>query len=226
MNKDKKNNDQKFKLGRNSGTLLLIFGGLILLFLLISIPYSYITEGNKNDITPFKTKFKDDETALKDVKRMKASDFKVLDVDFYCKEYNVDADKTVFSLNLLWNDYTSSYCDNVDKFSIISSTNTVETYIGLCADWVSFEKYSSSTKYKVARDAETQAKTITITTAGIKDFPKYANTWPIKVKVETPSVYVYISFSYVYQGKTIPHRYILEYSYNDYYVSGKTQGGI
>ena len=216
-NKEKKG----FKFGRNSGTLLLIIGGLILLFLLISIPYGYISEGNKNDITPYKSKA--ETINIEKAKRMKGSSFKEMDVEFYCSKYDVEGNTATFSLNIIWNENTSNLSDNSEKLEIVSGSNTVEAYVALCADWVSFETYSTSQKFKVAPEHTALPKTVSLT--GINHFPKYAKTWPIAVKVDTPNAYVYLRYTYLDSGNRITKIYILEYTYNDYHTD-KTIGGL
>ena len=232
-NKNKNKTEKKFKFGRNLGTLLIIIGGALVLFLLVFTPYSYITTAKNNDVTSYISGSPNISVSGEDnVTRMKGSDFDLFDIDFYCTNWNIDEDQAKFHLGIKWNDNTSKLNNKETLLQLDSSNSnnyTVRTGICLAADWVGYCEYSTTKEFAVTNSKTVQTYS-SYRISGIEQFPSKANTWPFKVNVETPNAYVYIYFGYYDTTnpnnlKKVWKTYILEYTYDEYHTS-KTQGGI
>ncbi len=160
---------------------------------------------------------------LDDAKRIDNKDFNLFDITFYATEYNDrenEKQQVVFSMSLKRNENTPTTL--VESAS--GQTSLVQTGICLVANWIEFESYQSSlSSFTNSYLENNTSRTVTINCK--TQFPAKAETWPIKVTVDSPDCYVYVYFRTQESGKYIDNSYILKYSYEEY-VTKQTQGGI
>lgn len=223
----KEKNPSGFKFGRNLGSLLIVMGGLFLLFLIVFIPYSYISTYNNNKVSMFKGETAPTDLVMTNVKRIDADKFDLLDIDFSATEFNQKGDTVKFSLKIKWNENTTKLTDKFKPFANNSKYNVI-AYVGLGANWVDYEAYSAKTSITLTNENINNnpvSKTITLSNKDIEKFPMKANTWPVKVTVDAPNAYLYLYFNYDKNGKTHTNVYILEYTYDEYHTSD-TVGGL
>ena len=244
VNSNKEKKQGGFKFGRNLGSFLIIIASLVLLFLLIAIPYSYISTASLNKAKVFEgqsiyTEYMEKYNAYKDkpnstitykpVRFTKANKFDAFDLRLECKEYihdyRDDKGKVTFDLSVKWNEATTAMAEQ-NKLNPIpgSSYNTVNTAVALASDWVKFSGYSYERGLRVEYDKEAAIGTNYVIT-DVPKYPLFAKTWPIKVKVPTPTAYVFLSFSYSSNKGTINEAYVVEFSYNQY-MTDSTVGAI
>lgn len=84
-------------------------------------------------------------------------------------------------------------------------------------------KYENILSSEEKAKQDTSKNTFTIN--NVVDFPAKANTWPIKIKVSEPTIYLYLSYSYNENAITKTKTYILKYSYKELMTSD-TSGAI
>ncbi len=213
---NKKNNAPKRKLfGRNLFTLLVFVGGFILIMLIAFSTVSYVTTYNKSIIEPFIDKDFDEEFTVDDynidsIVRIHHSELEDFGVILKCSEYSEDSKTAKFRLKTYKKEGTKAPNGNI-------TANVMMT-----AKWINFVSYSSKTTTLKMYEDETAAlesnkssyyKDFTI--KNLADFPAKANTFPIKVSVEEPTIYLYLSYKYIQSGETKTLTYVLEYAYKD-----------
>lgn len=86
-------------------------------------------------------------------------------------------------------------------------------------------KYENTLSSKDRTEQNTSISKNTFTINNVVDFPAKANTWPIKIKVSEPTIYLYLSYSYNENAITKTKTYILKYSYKELMTSD-TSGAI
>lgn len=217
----KKNTAFKKRLfGRNLFTLIFILVAAVLLFFIIYVPTNYITTYNSNKIRPFIDKTKDTtfETQSQsnpfnatDAVYMQGKDFDDFGMIFKCTEYSEDSKSASYELRIYKTENTKSIVQD-----------TVSVSLCLKANWIGFVAYSSTSPSttKLSADKETAEKSDlsstykkTLKISSLADFPAKASTWPVKITVAEPSIYLYISYQYKENGVTKTNSYILSYSY-------------
>lgn len=220
---------------------ILIF--ILATIILVPIIYSgttYIKAWNDNKVVPYEpsiTESTDDSGSptttetprisgliLDDVKRLDYKDFNLFDLDFKATSYNDretdGVQKVEFSLTIKKNDNTPTTLVNVSS----SSSYLVQAGACLCANWVGLNSYTSSLYgYSESYLKNETSRTLSVTCK--TQFPAKADTWPIKVTVDSPDCYLYLYFRTQENGKNVNNSYILKYTYDEYMTS-TTQGGI
>lgn len=213
MNKIK-STPKKRLFGRNLFTLIFAIVVLLVLVLGISITMSYVTTNNANKITPFVDKNTTEQftegTYNTDAKRINGKDFDEFGLIFKCNQYlDEDSKKTAtYELRVFKTEDTKNI------------TGSITANVCLAANWVGYASYATkSTSVKIAADEETAlgstAYRKTFTLSSLDDYPAKANTWPIKITVSEPTIYLYISYDYYENGKAKTDTYILKYSYSE-----------
>ena len=84
--------------------------------------------------------------------------------------------------------------------------------------------YEATAEERIKENLNSPSKN-TFSISNIPDFPAKANTWPIKVKVSAPTIYLYLSYEYTEDAITKTKTYILKYSYKELMTSD-TSGAI
>ena len=213
---NKKDNAPKRKLfGRNLFTLLVVCGGFILIMLIAFSTVSYVTTYNKSKITPFIDKDFDEQFTVEDynidnITRVHHSEFEDFGVIFKCTEYSEDSNTAKFRLKTYKKEGTKNITGNI-------TANVMMT-----AEWINFVSYASKTTTLKMYESEEKALESNkssyykdFTVKNLADFPAKADTFPVKVSVDEPSIYSYISYKYIQSGETKTLSYVLEYSYLD-----------
>lgn len=212
--KANKSTPKKRLFGRNVFTLVVVALSIIIVFLGIFITTQYVSTYNKNNVTPYVTKTLGTNFAEGDYNsnavRMKGKDFKELGVIFTCTNF-VDEETTK----------SAKY--ELRTYLLDDSKNISENLVAnvcFANDWIGYVAYSSkSTSVKVAADKKTAEesttyrKTFTINSFG--NYPAKTDTWPIKISVDKPTIYLYLEYSYYQNGEKKKEAYILEYSYDE-----------
>ena len=219
---------------------------LLVLLILTPIIYSgvtYIKAWNKN-VVPFeptveestdsttttsteekKTTPKITGVDLTNVKRMDNKDFNLFNITFQATNYNDRTDEgkqnVTFKIVIERNENspTLTYVDS-------GSTYLMKTGVCLHADWIAFESYQSS--LSTYTDTYLKAGNTGKPTFSVPcktQFPAKADTWPVKVTVDSPDAYLYILYKTQENGVTTVNSYILKYTYEEYMTSSTT-GGI
>lgn len=212
--------------------LVIIIGVLITPFIYSGT--TYIKAWNNNKITPFAPTItqSDDsstptETAkisglkLDNVKRIEHTEFDKFDLTFEATNYDDrDAKKVDFKIILKKNDNTPDGLTTISG----SSTTLVQTGICLCANWIGFESYQTS--LSTFNDSYlTNGSSRTTSIKCETSFPAKADTWPVKVTVDSPDCYLYVYYRTQENGEYVDNSYILKYTYSDIMTSSTT-GGI
>lgn len=233
-NKKKKNKKEKdpnkFHLGWNTGTYLLITLGIVLLAIIalsIAIPVSYSNTYNENTQHPFADAFTT-EDYYKDVPTVEAADFKELTISFYATSFDShDANIAKFKVEIVTNENTGGNIDlinsNLEHADNGSGSYGLYAQINLSDNWIGFNHYSSLTGFYrsyLVEDSK-QAKTIEV---GLGDtvFPAKTNNWPVPVEVKWPDAYLFVC--YYLQNQSTPKKYIIHYTPADYIVTVATEG--
>lgn len=244
--------NNKEKLSPRVIVKIVLLISLIALLILIPIIYSgvtYIKAWNKN-VVPFeptveestestnstnsttttsteekKTTPKITGVDLTNVKRMDNKDFDLFNITFQATNYNDRLDEgkqnVTFKVVIERNEKspTLTYVDS-------GSTYLMKTGVCLHADWIAFESYQSS--LSTYTDTYLKAGNTGKTNINIScktQFPAKADTWPVKVTVDSPDAYLYILYKTQENGVTTVNSYILKYTYEEYMTS-TTTGGI
>ena len=227
------NKNNKEKLSPRVIVKLVVLITLLSLIVLIPIIYSgvtYIKAWNKNAV-PFEPTVEESDSTtsttestteekkttpkisgvdLTDVERMNNEDFNLFDVTFVATSYNDRENESThsvtFSITIKKNDNTPSTLTTVES----SSSYMMKTGVCLQANWIGFESYQSS----LTSWTDSYLENGTSKTASVScntQFPAKAETWPIKVTVDSPTAYLYILFRTQENGKYVIHPYILKY---------------
>lgn len=201
--------------GRNLFTMIVVALSIVIVFLGIFITTQYVSAYNTNKINPFVTKsvgtnFDEGTYNTNDVVRMNGADFDKLGLVFTCTKF-VDEETTKSATYEL-----RTYLLENSK----AVNGNITANVCFANDWVGYVAYASkSSTIKVAKDLETAEgnttyrKTFTISSFG--DYPAKTNTWPIKITVNKPVIYLYLSYSYYENGENKTENYILKYSYDE-----------
>ena len=221
----KENNQEKKKklpFGRNIFTIVFVAVSITIITLIIYTITSYTTAYNNNKFTPFvdETIGKQYESSsynLENVSRISHKDFKDFGLVVTCTSYDEDENTGASA--------KASYKIATYKFEDTKDIKNGKVSVMMCmgADWVNFLKYPTSTSIRelefnaseevAKKDSPTYSRTFSF--SGIIDFPAKANTWPIPITVDCPNIYLYLSYSYQENGKTLTKSYVLQYSYYD-----------
>lgn len=227
---------KKEKISPRALVKIIILFVIVIGIILIPFIYSattYIKAWNNNKISPFSptvtvnddstTTEKEKITGLKldNVERIEHKDFDKFDVTFEIANYDdVNKKEITFTIKIKKNDNTPEELTTVDN----SSTNLVKTGVCVCANWIGFESYQSSLQqYNNSYITNNSART-----ASVKcdtKFPAKASTWPIKVTVDSPEIYLYLYYRTQENALYVDHSYILHYTYFDVWTEN-TKGGI
>ncbi len=222
--KKENNTAQKKKLpfGRNIFTF--VFGILVVLILtcIIYTIYSYSSTYSNNKFTPFTDEsvgkaYESSSYKLDDVTRTNFKNFNDFGVVLTCTSYDED-ENTGATVKASYKVALYKY-ENTREIK----NGTVDVMICMGADWINFLKYPTSTSIRTLEfnSSEEVAKQTTPTYSrtfsfsGLVDFPAKAKTWPIPVTVDCPNIYLYLSYQYQENGKTLTKSYVLQYSYYD-----------
>ncbi len=210
---NKKNTPKKYVFGRNLFTLLVILPIVIIVVLGIFITINYISAYNSAKISPFidKTsseKFPEGTYETNGVKTLKENEFNDFGVIFKCTNYNEDAKTATYELRTYEN-------DNTPKL-----TGEITANICLTANWINFVTYGSkSSTIKMAQNKEKAEESAvyrkTFTVKDLVDLPAKSKTWPVKITVSEPLIYLYLSYTYQENGKSKTEAVILKYTYSD-----------
>ena len=245
MAKQYENNKVKNKVNPRVIVKIVLLIAIVAMIILIPIIYSgvtYIKAWSNNKKTPFAPTIAVTETTesstttstttetakisglkLDNVKRIDNKDFNLFDITLYASEYNDrenEKQQVVFSISLKKNENTPAGL--VETAS--GQTSLVQTGLCLVANWIPFESYQSSlSSFTNSYLENNTSRTVTINCK--TQFPAKAETWPIKVTVDSPDCYLYLYFRTQENGKYVDNSYILKYSYEEY-VTKQTQGGI
>ena len=239
LNKQKTKKDKdpnKFHFGWNTGTYLIIIGGIVGLVLIYLIFHftlissdSYYRAYHDNFITPFTDKEDTEEenkkyTAYEGYTLVEAKDFDKLNVDFYCKSFDSkDAKKAEFKVALQTNENTGSLGLIDANFNIPkNSSGSYKVYARICLanNWINYEQYSSAIGYDESSLNNNNVKTINVILSDL-EFPAKTKTWPVPIEVSWPDAYLFII--YYNQGKTTPEKYVIHYTPEDFIVKQKTE---
>ncbi len=221
-NNNKNKEKKKLPFGRNLFTLIFVAVVFVVLAFIISTITSYSTAASKSKYTPFVTQSITDGTATDFSEesftsvdsRMKHDKFDTFGVHLVCTSYVEDENEAttrqaIYKVSLYKNDNTPSI-----------KNGTVNVSLCMAAPWVGFIKYPSSYSPKSLEfcDDEEDATSSspdnykTFTISGQIDFPAKVSTFPIPITVDSPTIYLYLSYTDAYSKTTTV---VLEYSYYD-----------
>lgn len=217
---NKKNEAPKRKLlGRNLFTLLVFCGGFMLIMLIAFSTVSYVTTYNKSKITPFEDKnfdekFASDDYDFENAIRIHHSELEDFGVLLKCSEYSEDSKTAKFRLE--------TYKKEGTKDPIQQDGKWITANILMTAKWINFAQYASKVTSLRMYDDEASALESNksnyykdFTVSSIADFPAKTNTFPVKITVDEPTIYLYISYNYKQNAEIKTLTYILEYAYTD-----------
>lgn len=231
-NKKKNQKDSnKFHLGWNTGTYLLIGLGIVLAVLILlgictGVSYSntyknntqhpYTDEGDSTDFESYK-----------DAVFVEAKDFKDLTISFYASSFDShDAHKAKFNVEILVNDNTGGQIDLINNKFEKASSGSYGLYarVNLSNNWIGYSQYSDLTGfYKTYLQEETkQSKTIDVNLAETTFPAKTTTCWPVPVEVRYPEAYLFVC--YYLQGQSTPKQYVIHYAPSDYIVTEASEG--
>ena len=238
-NKKKKEpkDPNKFHLGRNLGTYLIMIGGIIGLLLIIGaivLTVQFIKVNTGNKVYPYQDE--DHQELIIDPVFVEYKDFQLFDVKLEAVSMDThDAKKATFDLYVIKNENTPElipirYSSNT--FTKVADS-TYRAYASICvaADKVGVCNYSSSYSYITKSSIEstfenTTKKTISVSFKDGEEFPMKAEGSLIPVTVNTPEAYVLLVFLTEEKGNEVLNFYVIHFSYDDYYVTGKTSPAI
>lgn len=218
----KKNDAPKRKLfGRNLFTLLVFGGGFIIIVLAIFSTVSYISTYNGSKITPFVDKNFDEQWTAEDYNvenaiRITNEELEEFGVIFTCTEYSEDSNTAKFKLKTYKKENTKSPIEQDGKW--------ITANVMMTAEWINFVSYSSNktTSLRMYDDEETANGSSSksnyskeFTVKNLANFPAKANTFPVKIEVDEPTIYLFISYNYKQNAEIKNLTYIIEYSYSD-----------
>ncbi len=252
------NSTKKFKFGRNPLSLIIIILAIVIIFFAIYIPSSYIGVYNSNHVTAFESSlpesdnYKIEQTKERNVQRIKAKDFDVLDLNFRATSYSMKKDShdatknpsVSFKLSMYWTDKTTELFGdhflgiNYDGEVAINNTQTIRMAVCLATpEWIGYCNYSSDTirpfsnKYvKSAESSKDQPSESSYTINGnISSDDKAKNqTFPATantwpVKVSVDNPNAYLFIQFFYPKDGVKEQiYIIEYTYDEYVNSDTT----
>lgn len=239
--KGKKEKDpNKFHLGRNLGTYLIILASLVGLVLIILALFStligstsYLQVYNNNKVNPYQDENHVEE--IKDPVFVEAKDFELFDVKLEATSIDThDSHKATFELSVIKNDSTPQLAPiRYNSGFKVDVESSYRAYASIClaADWVGVCDYSTSYSYitKTAIEStmeNTTKKTISVSLGKNDVFPMTTSNWPVPIKVQTPDAYVLIAFYEEVNGQYNLKNYVLHFTYNEFYVEGTTSPAI
>ncbi|MCR5231099.1 MAG: hypothetical protein K6B64_00460 [Acholeplasmatales bacterium] len=224
--KEKKEKDpNKFHLGWNTGTYLIILGGIALLVLIImgicSI-VSYVGAYNTNTIKPYSDK---EDTKYEGITYYEAKDFNNIDIDFYCVSFDShDAKLAKFNLTFVINENTGTSFKNInsDLAENPSGNYVLYTQILLTSNLLDYNQESGFTGYYKSYITEEtkQTKSLNVQLSDLV-FPATVNTWPVPLSVSWPDAYLFVS--YWPTSKTSPEKFVIHYTPEEFIVTQKTE---
>lgn len=221
MSDNNKSSNKSKLFGRNVFTLYIIVPILFILILGIFITVNYISTYNNNKIIPFENKsvgvlFTDNDGTnsfnVENAKQITEEEFTEFGYILKCIEYNEDSK-------------TAKYEFRPYKLETTKAITNDKVSVALClkTDWIGFVGYSSTSAVSATLSSDlekaesttsaTYKKDLSITS--LVDLPAKVDTWPVKVKVNEPEIYLYLEYSYQENGKTKTNTFIVEYSYSD-----------
>lgn len=203
----------KHGFGRNLYTLLIVLPIAVIVILGVFITINYVTVYNSNKISPFIDKTSDEKftegtyqtDGIQTIKEKEFLDFGIL---LKCTTYNEDSKTATYELRVYENESTPKLTDNLTA------------NICLAANWIGFASYgskSSTIKLAPSKDTAESSTTYrkTFTVNSLVDLPAKADTWPVKITVSEPTIYLYLAYSYQENGKTKTDSVIIKYSYDE-----------
>lgn len=231
-NKKKKNKKEKdpnkFHLGWNTGTYLLITLGIVLLVIIalaIAIPVSYSKTYNDNTQHPFADDTVTKKEYYEGATTVEAADFNELTIKFYATSFDShDAKKARFYVEILTNETTGGNIDLINSSleKVSSGSYGLYAQVNLSDNWIAYNQYSSLVGfYKTYLKEETKQGKIIEVSLGDTTFPAKTNNWPVPVEVKWPDAYLFVC--YYLQGQATPKRYIIHYTSADYIVKEATE---
>lgn len=238
-NKKKKapKDPNKFHLGRNLGTYLIMIGGILGVLLIaagIVLFVNFITVTNGNKVYPYQDE--DHQELITNPIFVESKDFTLFDVKLEAVSIDThDAKKATFELSVVQNEETPALIPlryQSNAFSKVSDS-TYRAYASIClaADKVGVCNYSSSYSYITKSAIEstfenTTKKTISVSFKDGETFPMKAEGSIIPVTVNTPEAYVLLVFLTEEKGNEVLSFYVIHFSYDEYFVAGKTSPAI
>lgn len=209
--KDKKK--KKLRLPRLTPlNLMILIGGIILLFFVIAIPVVYIKEYNANKVIPFESDIK--EIPAKDIIRGDKNTIKDFNFVIWCKNYNNETGTASFRAIAYENENTRSKINVVNKINI---------KLGIYSNWVKTEKSTSSYSRLIAPGPKNALNSsryyADYTLSGLPTLPKKGG--PPFIKINKLPLYAYVTYTTTENGTETLNRYILKYEYEDYVIESK-----
>ena len=239
----KENNERKhFKFGRNLGTILIILGSALLIFMVCLIIER--VNANKKIMESVKP-FSDTNTASvaadldpDNVERYDAKDFTYFKLDLQCSEYIDGYDKTVIKKKNKTTSLSDSEKDKVkfkikiektdetDESKLDSSSYVCYMAISLAKNKLGDENYSSTYK-KFGSDDNLYSTTYTNFAAitSSYSYPVKIKSWPYTTKISSPDAYVYIRYNALINGRLTAKEFVVKYTYDEY-MTKDTTGAI
>lgn len=219
MNKKTKDSSKKKLFGRNLFTFCFIIGILLVLTLGGIIFDSYYGTYKENDVTPFSTKADDilSKIDITDAKHIRPEEFDQFDLYFSIDSIE-NKEKIKFKLG-----FQQKEDDSVEY----ADYSKVTAAVCMAADWVGYVNYSRNYSHSITKSTATSINYSTsLTISNVTSFPKKANTWPVKVKVNPSDINFYLFIEYTYENENNPNkdhlcRYIIEYTYDEVIVGSK-----
>lgn len=239
--KKKEKDPNKFHLGNNSGTYLIILGALIcvgfvvvILFMTLIGKDSYLQVYNNNRVYPYQDE--DHQELIQNPTFYDAKDYKTFDISLTAKSFDThDAHRADFNLSVCKNDASPEclplrYLSNKFEYKT-DSTYRLYASICLASDWVGVCNYSSSYSYITKSNFEstlekTSPKSISVTLKTNEVFPMKTPNWPVPVTINTPDAYLLLAYFTFEKGVETLHFDVIHYTYKEFYVAGVTSPAI
>lgn len=228
--KKKEKDPNKFHLGWNAGTYLLITLGLAIIALIL-IAFTVTLWGENSYYKTYQNNtqhpFADDKNNYEDCVFKEASEFNEFTINFYAKSFDShDEKKAVFSVEILTNENTGGKLDRINsKLEKDSSSSfALAAQINLSNNWIGYNQYSTlstSTMFSSSylNEETKQSKTISVSLSNTP-LPTKTNTWPVPIEVKWPEAYLFIC--YYIEGQSTPKKFVIHYAPEDYIVKEKT----
>lgn len=194
--------------------LIIIVLSIVLIPLIISIPIVYVSEYNKNKVTPFESDLKDiDKSSIIYGNKNSINDFNFV---LYCSDYNNTTGEVKFQ--------TFAY-ENENTRSVMKLDSQIDVKLGMYSDWIKCEQTSSSYKRYIASGPKVALGTSSryradFTIRNVPSLPKKGNL--LFVNISTIPVYAHVSYTTTINGTEKTKHYVLKYDVNDYIIGAKT----
>ncbi len=192
--------------------LIILIGGIILLFFIIAIPVVYVKEYNSTKVTPFESDIKD--LSSKDIIRGNKNSIEDFNFVLWCKNYNNETGSISFRM--------IAY-ENEDTRSKINVANKISVKLGMYSNWIKTEKSTSSYSRMIAPGPKAALNSsryyADYTLSGLPTLPKKGGV-PF-VKIKSIPLYAYVTYTTTINGTETTKRYILKYEYKDYIIESK-----